>query len=182
MLLVTWVGLTGGLHLDGLADWADAWIGGLGNPERTQAILKDPRSGPAAIVALTLLLLLKWIALVEMLAGRQGSEWLIMAPVLGRCAMAGMMATTPYLNPHGMGALAARHLPATLLAPWLALCGLLVIAGHGAIGGVAVVATILVAAWLRRGFQQRLGGINGDALGATCELVEVAVLLVLAWS
>src|SRR4030067_260313 len=47
LLLAAWVIVTGGLHLDGLADSADAWVGGLGDPGRTPALLKDPRSGPA---------------------------------------------------------------------------------------------------------------------------------------
>jgi adenosylcobinamide-GDP ribazoletransferase len=52
LLLAVWVLLTGGLHLDGLADTADAWIGGQGDRDRTLAIMKDPRSGPIAIVAI----------------------------------------------------------------------------------------------------------------------------------
>ncbi|WP_372867942.1 adenosylcobinamide-GDP ribazoletransferase, partial [Pseudomonas sp.] len=63
LLLVIWVGLSGGLHLDGLADSADAWAGGFGDRERTLAIMKDPRSGPMAVVVLVLLLLLKFVAL-----------------------------------------------------------------------------------------------------------------------
>ena len=35
LILVVWIWLTGGLHLDGLADTADAWVGGFGNKERT---------------------------------------------------------------------------------------------------------------------------------------------------
>lgn len=45
LLLVTWVLVTGGLHLDGLADSMDAWVGGLGDRERTLAIMKDPYCG-----------------------------------------------------------------------------------------------------------------------------------------
>jgi len=51
LLLLVWTGLTGALHLDGLADSADAWVGGLGDRERTLAIMKDPRSGPMGVTA-----------------------------------------------------------------------------------------------------------------------------------
>src|SRR5690606_7992123 len=60
LLLTLWVGMTGALHLDGLADTADAWLGGFGDCERTLTIMKDPRSGPIAVVVLVLLLLLKF--------------------------------------------------------------------------------------------------------------------------
>ena len=58
IILALWVGLSGGLHLDGLADTADAWVGGFGDRERTLTIMKDPRSGAIAVVVLVLLLLL----------------------------------------------------------------------------------------------------------------------------
>lgn len=45
LVLAAWVVLTGGLHLDGLADSADAWSGGRGDRERTLAIMKDPYWG-----------------------------------------------------------------------------------------------------------------------------------------
>src|SRR5690606_7673193 len=67
ILLAVWAGLSGGLHLDGLADSADAWVGGLGDRERTLAIMKDPRSGPIAVVVLLLVLLLKFAALAVLL-------------------------------------------------------------------------------------------------------------------
>lgn len=60
LILSTWVLITGGLHLDGLADCSDAWAGGLNNKSRTLKIMKDPTAGPIAIVILVLLLLLKW--------------------------------------------------------------------------------------------------------------------------
>ena len=72
LLLSLWVALSGALHLDGLADMADAWIGGLGDRERTLAIMKDPRSGPVAVVVLVLVLLLKFSALAALLG--QGEQ------------------------------------------------------------------------------------------------------------
>ncbi|NCC95150.1 MAG: adenosylcobinamide-GDP ribazoletransferase, partial [Opitutae bacterium] len=69
LVLLLWVWSTGALHLDGLADSADAWVGGLASRERTLEILKDPRSGPAAITAILLLLLLKWAALEALITG-----------------------------------------------------------------------------------------------------------------
>ena len=69
LVLAMWVLLTGGLHLDGLADTADAWIGGQGHRDRTLAIMKDSRSGPIAIVAVVLVLLAKFAALQARVTG-----------------------------------------------------------------------------------------------------------------
>lgn len=82
LLLSLWVALSGALHLDGLADMADAWIGGLGDRERTLAIMKDPRSGPVAVVVLVLVLLLKFSAL----AALTGEPWRSLWRWRRRCA------------------------------------------------------------------------------------------------
>ncbi len=63
LILTIWVLVTGGLHLDGLADTADAWIGGQGDRDRTLAIMKDPRSGPIAIAVIALVLISKFAVL-----------------------------------------------------------------------------------------------------------------------
>ncbi|MEN6585413.1 MAG: adenosylcobinamide-GDP ribazoletransferase [Sulfuricella sp.] len=177
LLLTVWVLLTGGLHLDGLADTADAWVGGHGDRQRTLDIMKDPRSGPAAVSTTVLVLLLKFAALAVLL---KGNAWpaLLLAPLLGRTALLGMLLSTPYVRAGGMGAAIAGHLPrksalALLLAIALGVCFL-------ADGWKAVLAVLVVGFLLRRAFLARLGGMTGDMLGAAVELSEAAVLLALA--
>ncbi len=174
LLLSVWVLLTGGLHLDGLADTADAWVGGHGDRQRTLDIMKDPRSGPAAISAMFLVLLLKLAALAALL---KSSAWpvLLLAPMLGRAALLALLLTTPYARAGGMGAAIAEHLPrkATLTLLLLVLVGV----GFMPEGWKALLAVFLVVFLLRRAFLARLGGVTGDTLGATVELTEVAVLL-----
>ena len=60
LILVIWIWLTGGLHLDGLADTADAWVGGFGDKERTLKIMKDPACGPIGVLSLIIVCILKW--------------------------------------------------------------------------------------------------------------------------
>ena len=67
IILVLWIWLTGGLHLDGLADTADAWVGGFGDPERTLKIMKDPSCGPIGVLSLVVVCLLKFAALYVLL-------------------------------------------------------------------------------------------------------------------
>ncbi|MDS4022241.1 MAG: adenosylcobinamide-GDP ribazoletransferase [Candidatus Competibacter sp.] len=179
LILTVWVLITGGLHLDGLADTADAWIGGQGDRDRTLAIMKDPRSGPIAIVAIMLVLLNKFAALQMLVAGDARAA-LLLAPVLGRATIVLLLITTPYVRPDGLGLPYANHLPRLS-------CGLLVL--------LVAIATVLLLEWqggvliavlgigflgLRHGLRARLGGLTGDTLGAACELTETVTLLAVA--
>lgn len=178
LLLALWVGLSGGLHLDGLADSVDAWAGGFGDRERTLAIMKDPRSGPMAVVALVLLLLLKFAALVVLLESGAVLA-LLLAPWLARALLPLLWLSTPYVRPGGLGQALAEHLPRREL-PWvLAVHGVaLLLCSWSALLALLVAAALFV--WLRRLMLQRLGGTTGDTAGALLELAECAVLLVLA--
>ncbi|MFC0711094.1 adenosylcobinamide-GDP ribazoletransferase [Azorhizophilus paspali] len=177
LLLAAWVGLSGALHLDGLADSADAWVGGLGDRERSLAIMKDPRSGPIAVVVLVLVLLLKFAAL---LALPDSVPALLLAPLLGRGALLALFLSTPYVRPGGLGQALAEHLPRPaarwVLLGTMAACPLL-------FGGGGLLALLLAAAlflYLRQCLLARLGGTTGDTAGALLELVECAVLVGLA--
>ena len=66
--LVTWVALTGGLHLDGLADCCDGLFASV-SPERRLEIMKDPRTGAFGVIGLILVLLLKAGALMSLTSG-----------------------------------------------------------------------------------------------------------------
>lgn len=180
LLLAVWVLLSGALHLDGLADSADAWLGGFGDRERTLTIMKDPRSGPIAVVTLVLVLLLKFAALLALIEQGQGAVLLIV-PLLGRAALLGLFLTTPYVRAGGLGQALADHLPRT--AGWrvLALSALGCLLLGGMINGlVALLIAIAVFAWLRQVMIRRLGGSTGDTAGALLELLEMAVLVGLA--
>jgi adenosylcobinamide-GDP ribazoletransferase len=180
LLTATWALITGGLHLDGLADSADAWVGGHGDRERTLAIMKDPRSGPAAVSTLALALLLKFTALTVLV---KAGAWpaLLLAPVLGRSALVALLLSMPYVRPGGMGSAISAHLPRTAaaLALLLVAAGALVAGKTGALALVVAAAAWWVLRWM---MLRRLGGMTGDTLGAAVELTEVAVLVALALS
>ncbi|MDQ5907990.1 MAG: Adenosylcobinamide-GDP ribazoletransferase [Pseudomonadota bacterium] len=177
LMLIVWVGLTGGLHLDGLADVADAWIGGQGDRERTLAIMKDPRSGPIAIVVVMLLLLAKFAALQALLVGE--AFWLLwLAPVLGRTVMVLLLMTTPYVRPGGLGSPYARYLPRWSCGGLALLVVVATVALLGESGGVLLAVLGISFLGLRQSLMTRLGGTTGDVLGAVCELTEMMVLLV----
>jgi len=174
LLLTLWVGLTGGLHLDGLADSADAWAGGLGDPERTLALMKDPRCGPAALVWVVLVLLLKASLLAALIPTQ--APWLLWAPLLARAALPLLFLTTPYVRPGGLGAVLAAELPRRDLRHLLIGIGLLALwAGAAAISALLLVLLLFWA--LRALMQARIGGTTGDTAGALVELSELTALL-----
>lgn len=179
LLLTVWVLLSGALHLDGLADSADAWLGGFGDRERTLTIMKDPRSGPMAVVTLVLVLLLKFAALLALIE-QQHALALIIVPLLGRSALLGLFLTTPYVRAGGLGQALADHLPRSAGKQVLAVSGLACVLIAGLSGFFAVVLAVALFAWLRRVMLRRLGGTTGDTAGALLELLEVAMLVGLA--
>lgn len=178
LLITVWALFTGGLHLDGLADLADAWVGGSGDREKTLAIMKDSRSGPMAVMAMILVLLGKFAALAVIV--EQGAwELLLLIPVLGRSAILLMLISTPYVRPQGIGIAHADHLPRVLcifLLLLVAIATTIVLVWDGfallALLGIGFIG-------LRRLLLDRLGGITGDILGATCELTETVSLMFL---
>jgi adenosylcobinamide-GDP ribazoletransferase len=176
LLLAAWVVMTGALHLDGLADSVDAWLGGIGNRERTMAIMKDPYAGPAAVVAVVLVLLLKFSALVSLVQCDNG--WALLWPLLlARSAMPLLFLTTPYVRPAGLGSALARHAPRRAVIMMLLATLLGVLAALG-MRGVGLVLGCLVVFWLlRRMMIARLGGTTGDTAGALLELMETAALI-----
>ncbi len=171
---------TGSLHLDGLADWADAFW----NPrdrERTLAIMKDSRIGAFGVVALVLLLLGKWICLTKLFEAGSGG-WLIAALAAGRAAQVALAVRHPYARAEGTGRLFVEGAAtedatiagciaiaaALLFAPKL-LPALIILA-------VAYAALRAFGAWCNK----RIGGITGDLLGAGGELSEILILLLAA--
>ncbi len=176
LLLAGWVLLTGGLHLDGLADCADAWAGGLGDPEKTRRIMKDPAVGSIAVVVLLLTLLLKW-AVLQSLIDTQLIAALLAAPLLGRSAILALMTSAPYVSKQGLGDVLAKHLPATEIKY---LIFVIVLSSVLLVGSIAVLSAIAMVVWIRATALRRLGGTTGDVYGAAVELVELAVMLGIA--
>lgn len=178
LLVAWWAWLTGTLHLDGLADSADAWIGGLGDKEKTLTIMKDPRCGPAAVVALMVVLLIKFVTLTELIST---AHWaiLIIPPTLGRTAVILLFLTTPYVRSGGLGSEIASHLPrrtgiAVIVLIWaITFC----IFGMDTFGLLFILIGIFLG--FRSLWLTRIGGTTGDTAGALVEIMEVAVLLIM---
>ncbi|NOQ14319.1 MAG: adenosylcobinamide-GDP ribazoletransferase [Methyloprofundus sp.] len=177
IILTAWVLLTGGLHLDGLADCSDAWAGGLADRERSLAIMKDPAAGPIAVIILILLLLLKWTALQSLLQQQQVLVPLLLAPLLGRLSILILMLSTPYIRKNGLGSAMQQQLPrqAAKLIIFFSLTLFLWLTNT-----YTLIAALSCIFFIRYLALQRLQGITGDVYGASVEIVETVVLISLA--
>lgn len=178
IILLLWVVLTGGLHLDGLADTADAWVGGYGDPERSLAIMKDPRSGPIGVLSLILQAMMKWSALYVLLQ-QELILALILFPILGRLSALILLNTTPYVRNNGIAQALATQSSSVLfrLGLYSVMVLSLAVASYWSWAGMASVLIFLLSVFiLRQLFIRRVGGITGDLLGATIEITETMVL------
>jgi adenosylcobinamide-GDP ribazoletransferase len=166
--------LTGALHLDALADTADAF--GAWTRERALEIMRDHSIGAYGTVAVVLDLLIKGAALAA-LAGRHH----VLAPTVAACCAAravpiALAAALPYARAEG----AASSL--TAAPPWragvagaLALGIAFAVAGRN--GAVIAAVAAAVAGLAAVAYRRWLGGVTGDTLGAAVELAELGGLV-----
>jgi adenosylcobinamide-GDP ribazoletransferase len=175
VLLALTVLSTGGLHLDGLADTADG-LGGGHTPEARLAIMKDSRVGTFGVLALIVVLVLKFSFFLS-LAGPGRAAGIILYPVAGRWAMVLLAYLSPYARPEGgLGAAMTLGVSARVLAGATVSAALVAAAALG-VGGLILLAAAGAVVWLGSlYFRKILGGVTGDVLGAANEAVEVLVL------
>ncbi|WP_109441155.1 adenosylcobinamide-GDP ribazoletransferase [Acinetobacter haemolyticus] len=175
IILVLWIWLTGGLHLDGLADTADAWVGAFGDKERTLNIMKDPACGPIGVLSLVMICVLKFTAIYVLLE-QQLTAFLIVVPAIGRSAVLFLFLTTRYVRQQGLGRSIADLLPKKY-ACIVFVITLTLLCVFGWVGLFSLIMFLLVLLYLRKKFIDRISGITGDTVGASIELTEVSVLM-----
>jgi adenosylcobinamide-GDP ribazoletransferase len=168
--------MTGGLHLDGVADVFDALGGGRGDRQRMLDIMRDSRIGAHGGAALVLLLLAKVFALAQVLE-HHDLVCVLAFPAVARWAVAPTIVLHPYARTEGTGRAFSGQ------ATWRQVVGATVLVGLAvaALGARlilpaagALVASSLFALWLRA----RLGGLTGDVYGAAIEIAEVTMLAI----
>jgi len=175
LLLLLWITMTGGLHLDGLADTADAWIGGHGDRERTLSIMKDASCGPIAVTAIVMLLLLKYVGLSLLLA--QDAWFLIfMVPVFARLATMVVVLHVPYVRADGLGSSLAADSPRMLSWGAIATALLLLVCLAPLPAMIGLALTVVTGSIVVVLANRRLGGMTGDIYGALIEITEAALV------
>jgi adenosylcobinamide-GDP ribazoletransferase len=177
LALVTLLAMvTGGLHLDGLADVVDGLSGGRGNRERTLEIMRDSRIGSHGAAAIAIALLAKTIVLVDV--QQAGMTWaLVLFPVAARWVACALVISFPYARKEGLGrAFNGNARSSYLVVATIMTAVLVAFVGTRAVAPTlaALFAGLTLAFWMQR----RLGGLTGDCYGAAIELAEIAFLVV----
>jgi adenosylcobinamide-GDP ribazoletransferase len=170
---------TRGLHLDGLSDWADS-TGALFDRAKRLSIMKDVHLGAFGASALVLDIIARWICFLEL---SQRGVFLLIIPVMtvSRTVLVELMSGLPYARSSGgmaapfvAGASRGRRL--TCLAS-----SLLLVIPFGSAGFVLLALGLLMSIPLKGYFSRRYGGITGDLLGASNEMVEISLMFFLAF-
>ncbi|MEA1989456.1 MAG: adenosylcobinamide-GDP ribazoletransferase [Pseudomonadota bacterium] len=172
LVLVIWAWITGALHLDGLADTADGWLGGVANHKRALEIMKDSRIGTGGGVALGLILLLKWLALIYVIEAELWL-WLLFIPLIARVAAIGLMPFTQYVSLQGLAEEMVLNLNRWGVYLWLTL--VVIVMTYYA--WLVLLWLIVVWFWMRWLMIRITGGMTGDTAGAMTEVMEVAIML-----
>jgi len=177
VLVIFDVILTRGLHLDGLADWADS-MGGFGR-ERRLVIMKDVSMGAFGTIAVILCLGTKWV-LFQRLVSCGTTLWIVPVMIISRAMMVELMTTLPYARSgEGMARPFVENAgKGKRIASLIIVVILCLISGPAGPG-------LLIIAWpvtmiFRTYCLKRFGGITGDLLGAADEINEVILLAICA--
>ncbi len=178
LLILSLAVATGAVHLDALADTADA-LGAGADRDRALEILRDSRIGSFGAIALIFALMLEILALATMVPPRRYAA-LYLAPGFARWSMVAVASGLDYLRDRGAGAaLLARASRRNLtLGSVTAAAAMLPVFSMRACAAVVVTLCVTLAA---RWFYRRwLGGVTGDLIGAAGELAEIAVLITMS--
>ena len=171
-MLIAQTLLTRGFHLDGIADAADGFGGGY-TKERSLEIMKDSQVGAFGGMAIALTLLIKAVLFTELLKA-DAAGVVMAAMIISRTAQVFQCVTLPYARPTGTAARSVQQATSRHLIVALILCAALLLL---TIAGIALLPLGLAAAFLWGLYcKKRVGGITGDLLGATNEIVEIAAM------
>ncbi len=172
LMTVFLLSVSGGLHLDGLADTSDGFFSSRPR-ERMLEIMRDSRTGPMGVTAIVCVLMLKVTLLACVPHAARWWVFLLM-PFAGRTALLMKMSILSYVRPEGgLAAVFQGHISPFYLLPavfGLAFLGWVAGGWPGLTAGLASFGIVLLfAAYVK----SKIGGYTGDTLGAACELTEL---------
>jgi adenosylcobinamide-GDP ribazoletransferase len=169
--------MSGFIHLDGLADTADGFFSGTPR-ERCLEIMRDSRIGVMGSAAICCLLIIK-VAALATISEQQMVAALLVAAAAGRVSMVCMMAVLPYARSGlGLGRLFYSDATRQAAVVSILLLAMIVFVLAGRLFFPVIVTAVVLLLLLAVFCRKKIGGATGDTLGATCEMMETAILTV----
>jgi len=166
--------LTGALHEDGFGDVADAFGSGA-TGEDALRILKDPRLGTFGVLAVVVSVLLR----VAALAALTRHDAILAVPAAYALARGGAVGSMAFFAPvdRGLGAVYTRSVSRSraLIGVATAIAIGAVLARVWIVPAIAIVCVLCVVMGALA--KRKIGGVNGDVLGAIEQLCEIAILV-----
>lgn len=177
--LLAGTAITGGLHVDGLADTCDG-IFSSRTKDKMLEIMRDSRIGTNGTIAIIFDYFIR-MSLLAMLTGKGLYFAVLLAPVAAKTILVMLMKTSTYARPgSGLGGLylEKQTMGTSILAVAI---GLAIVYGFSGIWGIAAFGACIATCFVYRGFiYSKLQGMTGDTLGACNELLEVVFILAVA--
>ena len=175
ILVITLIILTGGLHMDGLSDTADAFLSGKSKEEMLE-IMRDPHIGVMGVLSLISSILLK-IGLLSSISAITKPAALILMCILSRWAVVIVMYLFPYARQEGKAKLFIQGLNLKILIVSLIVVLVFSFSIWGLKGWLVLLIISGCAYLINKAIAGKIGGVTGDTLGATIEIMEIVVLL-----
>jgi adenosylcobinamide-GDP ribazoletransferase len=177
IILIIMVLLTGGFHLDGLADTADGFLSARSHPEDILNIMKDSSIGTMGALGLILVLLLKYTT-ISQLPDQMVIPCLILLPAYGRFTIVILAYLASYARKEGgLGEAITQQVSSheIVYASAFTIMGTLLLTGFK---GFLVLIILTFYTWgIKIYATRRIGGITGDLLGFCCESSEALALV-----
>ena len=176
LLLIYLTVITGGLHLDGFIDTADA-IFSHRSREKKLEILKDPNVGSMGIISLVLLFLLEFSAFIAL----NELKVLLFIPVYSRFSMIFGMHFLPYLRENGLGKPFVKRMNLSVFMQIIPFLFLMILMFDFKFVLYFNLVFFVFVFLIVRFYKFMLGGITGDLLGAMNEVMTAVLLIFSAW-
>ncbi|MCK5130734.1 MAG: adenosylcobinamide-GDP ribazoletransferase [Candidatus Sabulitectum sp.] len=173
------VGMSGGLHMDGLADTYDGFMSHTGR-DRIMLIMKDSRVGTMGVLAVVFVIMIK-VAAFSVLSKDQFLRVLLLTPAVGRWAMVQQICFMPYVRDKGLGSIFRQKSKVftSIFSSVLSLGAVFALLGMNGLFCFAATAVVLLlfSVWCSK----MIGGATGDTYGASSEISEAVFLLLAAF-
>ena len=170
ILVIVLIMLTGGMHLDGLADTADAFLSGKAKKEMLE-IMRDSHIGVMGVLALISIILLKVGLLSSVNVSAKPSVLMLMC-ILSRWSVVLVMYLFPYARAEGKAKLFIQGMNLKIFifsTITVMICSFLI--WH--LQGLGVLLTVALCAYaMGKVVYRKIDGVTGDTLGATIEVMD----------